>query len=95
MRQIVAPAFAIILFLMFWEALVWINDWPDYKMASPSDLWPAFWRFKWLFFTFGWETLWRTVVGLVIAIIVGVTFGMVMGFSRVVREGLYPLLSRL
>ena len=92
MRQIAAPAFAIILFLMFWEALVWINDWPNYKMASPSDLWPTFWRFKWLFFTFGWETLWRTVVGLVIAIIVGVTFGMVMGFSRVVREGLYPLL---
>ena len=92
MRQVVAPAFAIILFLMFWEALVWLNDWPDYKMASPSDLWPAFWRFKWFFFTFGWETLWRTVVGLVIAIIVGVTFGMVMGFSKVVREGLYPLL---
>ena len=92
MRQVVAPAFAIILFLMFWEALVWLNDWPDYKMASPSDLWPAFWRFKWLFCTFGWETLWRTVVGLVIAIIVGVTFGMIMGFSKVVREGLYPLL---
>ena len=92
MRQIAAPAFAIILFLIFWEALVWINAWPNYKMASPSDLWPAFWRFKWLFLTFGWETLWRTVVGLVIAIIVGVTFGMVMGFSRVVRDGLYPLL---
>ena len=80
MRQVVAPAFATILFLMFWEVLVWLNDWPDYKMASPSDLWPAFWRFKWLFLTFGWETLWRTVVGLVIAIIVGVTFGMIMGF---------------
>ena len=92
MRQVAVPAFAIVIFLMFWEALVWVNDWPNYKMASPSDLWPAFWRFKSLFFAFGWETLWRTVVGLVIAIIVGVVFGMVMGFSRLVREGLYPLL---
>jgi len=92
MRQVFVPVLAIVLFLLFWEGLVWVNDWPNYKMASPSDLWPAFWRFKWLFLTFGWETLWRTVVGLLIAIVVGVLLGMVMGFSRVLREGLYPLL---
>ena len=92
MRQVFVPLLAIVIFLCFWEALVWVNDWPNYKMASPSDLWPAFWRFKGLFLTFGWETLWRTVVGLLIAIIVGVLFGMIMGFSRVMREGLYPLL---
>ena len=92
MRQVAIPVFAIILFLLFWEALVWVNDWPNSKMASRSDIWPAVWRFKWLFLTFGWETLWRTVIGLLIAIIVGVLLGMVMGFSRVLREGLYPLL---
>ena len=92
MRQLAVPIFAIALFLMFWEILVWVNDWPNYKMASPSDLWPAFWRFKWLFLTFGWETLWRTILGLMIAIIFGVFLGMIMGFSKVVREGLYPLL---
>ena len=71
MRQVAVPILAILIFLLFWEALVWVNDWPNYKMASPSDLWPAFWRFKWLFLTFGWETLWRTVIGLLIAIVVG------------------------
>jgi len=92
MRQLAVPILAISLFLLFWEILVWVNDWPNYKMASPSDLWPAFWRFKWLFITFGWETLWRTILGLIIAIIFGVFLGMIMGFSKVVREGLYPLL---
>jgi len=92
MRQVFVPIFAMIIFLLFWEGLVWVNDWPNYKMASPSDLWPAFWRFKGLFLSFGWETLWRTVVGLLIAIAVGVLLGMVMGFSKVMREGLYPLL---
>jgi len=92
MRQLVVPLIAVTLFLVSWEMLVWVNDWPNYKMASPSDLWPAFWRFKWLFLSYGWETLWRTVLGLIIAIIVGVLLGMVMGFSKVVREGLYPLL---
>ena len=92
MRPVFVPIFAMVIFLLFWEGLVWVNDWPNYKMASPSDLWPAFWRFKGLFLTFGWETLWRTVVGLLIAIAVGVLLGMLMGFSKVMREGLYPLL---
>ena len=61
-------------------------------MAAPSDLWPAFWKFHWLFLKYGWQTLWRTVAGLALAIVVGVAIGMVMGFSRTVRDGLYPLL---
>ena len=58
MRQVAIPVFAIILFLLFWEALVWVNDWPNYKMASPSDIWPAFWRFKWLFLMLFPHTFW-------------------------------------
>ncbi|MEC8551243.1 MAG: ABC transporter permease, partial [Pseudomonadota bacterium] len=49
MRQIYVPLLAMIIFLLFWEARVWVNDWPNYKMASPSDLGPAFWRVKGLF----------------------------------------------
>jgi len=86
------PVFAIVIFLIFWEVLVWINDWPNYKMASPSDLWPAFWKFRYLFFDYGWDTLWRTVVGLMLAVVVGVALGMIMGFSKTMRDALYPLL---
>ena len=28
-------------FLGFWEWLVWVNGWPKFKMAAPSDLLPA------------------------------------------------------
>jgi len=86
------PLLAIVIFLISWEALVWINDWPNYKMASPSDLWPAFWKFRYLFFDYGWDTLWRTVVGLILAVVVGVALGMIMGFSKTMRDALYPLL---
>ena len=92
LRKVLIPLLAIVVFLIFWEALVWINNWPNYKMASPSDLVPAFQRYWPLFLSMGWQTLWRTVVGLLIAIVVGVLFGMVMGFSRTMREALYPLL---
>ena len=92
LRKVLIPLLAIIIFLIFWEALVWFNNWPNYKMASPSDLVPAFQRYWPLFLTMGWQTLWRTVVGLLIAIVVGILLGMVMGFSRTMREALYPLL---
>ena len=91
-RKVLIPLLAIVVFLLLWEALVWINDWPNYKMASPSDLVPAFQKYWPLFLTMGWQTLWRTVVGLLIAIVVGTLLGMMMGFSKTMREALYPLL---
>ena len=92
MRHILIPLYAMIIFLIFWELLVWVNGWPNYKMASPSDIWPAFWKFKALFFYYGWDTLWRTVVGLFLAVLFGVLLGMIMGFSKVLRAAIYPLL---
>jgi|TARA_B100000519_G_C14132132_1_gene385737 NitT/TauT family transport system permease protein len=61
-------------------------------MASPSDLWPAFWKFKHLFLIYGWETFWRTVVGLILSVLVGLSLGILMGFSKTIRIGLYPIL---
>ena len=92
MRKVAVPLLAMVIFLALWELLVWVNGWPNYKMASPSDLWPAYTRYWELFLTMGWQTLWRTVAGLLLAIIVGTGIGMVMGFSRVMRDALYPLL---
>lgn len=92
LQKLAVPLIAILIFLGLWEALVWVNDWPNYKMASPSDLPPAFWKYKALFLTMGWDTLWRTVVGLLLAVIVGTMIGMIIGFSKIARDGLYPLL---
>ena len=92
LRKVTVPIVAIAVFLALWELLVWANGWPNYVMASPSDLWPAYTRFSGLFFEMGWQTLWRTILGLLLAVIFGVGLGMIMGFSRVMRDALYPLL---
>jgi NitT/TauT family transport system permease protein len=92
LRKTATPVLAILIFLGLWELLVWANDWPNYKMASPSDLPPAFWKFKELFIVMGWQTLWRTVVGLLLAVAVGTLIGMIIGFSKLARDALYPLL---
>lgn len=91
-QKILVPLAAIVIFLVLWEFVVWVNGWPDYKMAAPSDLPPAFWKFHHLFLTMGWQTLWRTVLGLALAVVFGTFLGMVMGFSKIARDGLYPLL---
>ncbi|MHA7776367.1 ABC transporter permease [Roseibium sp. M-1] len=92
LKKVIVPLIAILIFLLLWEALVWLNGWPNYKMASPSDLWPAYTRYWELFLVMGWQTLWRTVAGLLLAVVVGTAIGMIMGFSRTMRDGLYPLL---
>lgn len=91
-QKILVPLAAIALFLMAWEALVWVNDWPNYKMAAPSDLPPAFMKYQALFVSMGWQSLWRTVAGLALAVAFGTALGMVMGFSKIAQAGLYPLL---
>ena len=91
-RSIGVPLLAILAFLLLWEGLVWVNGWPNYVMASPSDLPAAYARYWPLFLTMGWQTLWRTVLGLLLAVVFGLILGMIMGFSRLAREALYPLL---
>ncbi len=90
--KVLIPLFAIVVFLLLWELLVWVNQWPNYKMASPTDIWPAFWKFKHLFFEYGWQTLWRTIAGLSLSIVFGTLIGLLMGMSKRIRDGLYPLL---
>ncbi|MCI5112065.1 MAG: ABC transporter permease [Marivita sp.] len=92
LRNVLVPVAAIVIFGLLWELLVWANGWPNYVMASPSDLPPAYARYWDLFIVMGWQTLWRTVVGLLLAIAFGVFLGMIMGFSRTMRDALYPLL---
>ena len=92
LRQIGVPVLAILAFLVAWEGLVWVNGWPNYKMASPSDLPAAYIRFWPLFLEMGWQTLWRTVAGLGLAVVFGTGLGMAMGFSRIARDALYPVL---
>lgn len=92
LQKFLVPVAAMILLLLGWEWLVWAKGWPTYKMAAPSDVWPAFLRYQPLFWEYGWQTLWRTVVGLALAVVFGTLIGMIMGLSRMMNDALYPIL---
>ena len=72
LKKIAVPIVAMVVFLLLWELLVWANGWPNYIMASPSDLPAAYAKFWNLFLVMGWQTLWRTVLGLLLAIAFGI-----------------------
>ncbi|MEX1660864.1 ABC transporter permease [Thioclava sp. 15-R06ZXC-3] len=91
-KKIATPLLSVVAFLVLWEFIVWINNWPNYVMASPSDLPAAYEKYWKLFLIDSWQTLWRTVAGLALAVVFGTFLGMVMGFSKTARDALYPLL---
>ena len=53
-RKILAPTLFIVAILAFWEWVVWYNELPDFRMASPSDLIPRYIQFWDLFLIKSW-----------------------------------------
>ncbi len=75
-----------------WEASVWIFSIPVFFLPPPStiavaiyDYWPAIYRNSLI-------TLWATLVGFGLAVGFGLLLGLVIGWSRSIYAGLYPLM---
>jgi len=50
LRAAAVPIAAMLDFLALREVIFWTHGRPNYMMASPSDLPPAFRKFRWFFF---------------------------------------------
>jgi NitT/TauT family transport system permease protein len=75
-----------------WEAACWIFKIPQFILPAPSKIleatinfWPAIW-------TNSLQTLWTTLVGFLLAIVGGLALGILVGWSRTIYAGLYPLM---
>ena len=81
-------------FVMFavWEGSVWLFQIKPFILPAPSKIleatiqfWPAIWQNA-------IQTLWTTLLGFVLAIIGGLALGILVGWSKSVYAGLYPLM---
>ena len=88
---IVAPWLFGIGMFAIWEAACWAFKIPQFILPAPSKIaeatiqfWPAIW-------TNSLQTLWTTLVGFILAIIGGLALGILVGWSRTIYAGLYPL----
>ena len=87
-----APWIYTAVMLVLWEAAVHVFRIPEFFLPPPTtvaraiyDYWPAIYRNSLI-------TLWSTMVGFLLAVGFGLLLGLVVGWSRSIYAGLYPLM---
>ena len=87
-----APWLYTLALLVIWEAAVHLFQIPEFFLPPPTtvaraiyDYWPAIYRNSLV-------TLWSTLVGFLLAVGFGLLLGLLVGWSRTIYAGLYPLM---
>lgn len=87
-----APWLYTIGLFVIWEGAVRLFQMPIYILPAPSVIlgaivqyWPAIW-------TNSLQTLFTTVAGFLLAVVFGLGLGLLVGWSRTIYAGLYPLM---
>ncbi len=83
--------FTIALFVI-WEAAVWIFRIPTFFLPPPSAIAMAFCEFSGPIARNSWITLQTTMIGFGLAVGFGLLLGLLVGWSRAIYAGLYPLM---
>ncbi|MGW1541587.1 ABC transporter permease [Streptomyces sp. NPDC002309] len=96
-RKVLPPVTAVVLVLVVWQLLVWAEVAPDYKLASPSDVWGEL-RAAWLQGTllgYIWTSVSRGLLGFLMALAIGTPLGLLVARVGFVRAAVGPVLSGL
>jgi NitT/TauT family transport system permease protein len=89
---VLAPWLYTLALFVIWELSVWLFSIPVFFLPPPSTIavtiyeyWPAIYRNSLI-------TLWATLVGFGMAVGFGLLLGLLVGWSRSIYAGLYPLM---
>ena len=87
-----APWLCTIALFVIWEIICRAFQIPEFFLPPPTtvalaiyDYWPAIYRNSLV-------TLWSTMVGFMLAVVFGLLLGLLVGWSRTIYAGLYPLM---
>ena len=96
-RKVLPPLTAVALVLVVWQSLVWSGTVPDYKLASPAEVWGEL-RTAWLQGTlldYIWTSVSRGLLGFLLALVIGTPLGLLVARVPFVRAAIGPILSGL
>ncbi len=83
--------FTIAIFAL-WEAACRIFNFSPFIMASPTQAFGAIIQHWQPLLRHSFVTLWTTMAGFALAVIFGVALGLIVGWSRTIYRGLYPVM---
>jgi len=83
--------FTIALFII-WEAACRIFHIDKFILPTPSETFAAMAQYWWPLTRHSLVTLWTTMAGFAIAVVFGIVLGLVVGWSRTIYRGLYPVM---
>lgn len=88
----VMPWAVVIGLFAFWEAAVWVFDFPQFILPAPSVIFESMWQWRVPILDNASQTAFTTVVGFGIAIVFGLITGILIGSSSLIYNGFYPVL---
>jgi NitT/TauT family transport system permease protein len=83
--------FTIGLFVI-WEAACRLFKIDKFVLPAPSAIFEAMAQFWWPLTRHSFVTLWTTMAGFAIAVVFGIVLGLIVGWSRTIYRGLYPVM---
>ena len=90
--EVIAPTVITIVMFVLWEIICQGFSIPTYLLPAPSDIWEATVYFKRALINNSIQTLWTTSVGFALAVVFGLLVGIVIGWSKPLYSGLYPIM---
>jgi NitT/TauT family transport system permease protein len=78
--------------IVFWVAVCRIFDIDKFILPTPSETFAAMFQYWRPLLRHSAVTLWTTVAGFALAVAFGIVLGIVVGWSRTIYRGLYPVM---
>src|SRR5215470_16777045 len=77
---------------LFWEAVCRVFHIDKFILPAPSEAFSAMAQFWRPLLRHSLVTLWTTMAGFALAIVFGIVLGLIVGWSRTIYRGLYPVM---
>lgn len=87
-----APWLVTLSFFALWEAICHVSEIPEYFLPPPTVIFEAMITFQDALLEDSLHTLFSTAVGFGLAVIFGLLLGLLIGWSKTIYRGLYPVM---
>ena len=92
LNLILAPWIFTIAFFVIWEVSVNAFNISRFVLPAPTRIAETLWQFQGPLLYHSFHTAWMTLAGFMLAVVTGLVLGILLGASRFVNAGAYPLL---